>query len=251
MRINTLRARCVLLDIEGTVSDVRFVYDVMFPYAKREIEPYLATHWGSPSVVDVAANVAKDAQIDDIESWLGTDWKTNPHTALPTLVAHLNDLMSRDSKTTGLKQLQGLVWQTGFESGALRAELFDDVLPALRNWRDAGLDIRIYSSGSILAQKMFFKHTVVGDLTSFFSAHFDTTSGSKKDSSSYERIARESHFDASDILFATDVYAELIAASQAGMQVVASVRPNNVPLPTEFIGLAITSFEQLDISLPD
>jgi methionine salvage enolase-phosphatase E1 len=42
------------------------------------------------------------------------------------------------------------------------------------------------------------------------------------------------------------VHAELIAANQAGMQVVASVRPNNIPLPAEFTGLTITSFSQLE-----
>ena len=98
---------------------------------------------------------------------------------------------------------------------------------------------------------MFFKYTVLGDLTDLFSAYYDTTIGSKKEVASYERIAAESQFDPSDIVFVTDIHAELMAASQAGMQVVASVRPNNLPLPAEFAGLTITSFSQLDFLSPN
>lgn len=243
-----LKANCVLLDIEGTVSDVRFVYDVMFPYAHRELGSFLAKHWGSSRVVDAIRIVAKDAQISDLAQWLGQDWETSGKHAAEIVTKHLHELMAHDVKATGLKQLQGMVWQTGFESGAIRAELFDDVLPALKEWKSAGLDIRIFSSGSILAQKMFFQHTVHGDLTSFFSGHFDTTIGSKKDAASYKQIARESQQDANAIVFVTDVYSEILAAHQAGMQVVASIRPNNVPLPTEFTDLAITSFSQLGIT---
>ena len=47
MTIAKLRAQCVLLDIEGTVSDVRFVYDVMFPYAKTNMEQFLFESWES------------------------------------------------------------------------------------------------------------------------------------------------------------------------------------------------------------
>jgi enolase-phosphatase E1 len=246
MTIAKLEARCVLLDIEGTISDIRFVYDVMFPYAKNNMDRFLTESWGTPAVQDAIRTVAKDAGTTGIEDWLGPDWKTGPRIAVGKLNEHLQQLMATDSKATGLKLLQGMVWQSGFESGALRAELFADVLPALEQWKASGLDLRIYSSGSVLAQRMFFKYTTLGDLTDLFSAHYDTTIGTKRDAESYTRIATESHYDPSEIVFVTDVHAELIAANQAGMQVVASVRPNNIPLPAEFTGLTITSFSQLE-----
>jgi enolase-phosphatase E1 len=245
-----IQARCVLLDIEGTISDIRFVYDVMFPYAKKNLEQFLAKNWESPPVLNAIRTVAKDATLDSIESWLGPTWQSGGKDAVKTLSEHCLELMATDSKATGLKLLQGMVWQFGFESGALRAELFADVLPALEDWKASGMDLRIYSSGSVLAQKMVFKFTVLGDLTDLFSAHYDTTIGTKKDVASYERIAAESQFDPTEIVFVTDVYSELIAASQAGMQVVASLRPNNLPLPAEFTGLTITSFSQLKLSSP-
>ena len=243
-----LQAKCVLLDIEGTVSDVRFVYDVMFPFAKNEMRTFLRDNWSSARVQDAIRTVASDAGISNIDTWLGSSWQTTSTPGMDRLANHLDELMAKDSKSTGLKQLQGMVWQSGFETGMIQAELFDDVVPSLQEWRDAGLDIRIYSSGSILAQTMFFKHTVLGDLSSFFSSHYDTTIGGKKESASYTKIAADSQFEPSEIVFVTDIYEELVAAQQAGLQVVASVRPNNVPLPTKFTGLTINSFSQLKIA---
>jgi enolase-phosphatase E1 len=243
-----LSARCVLLDIEGTVSDIRFVYDVMFPYAKENMLPFLHQNWGHASTKQAVVAVANDAMFDDPKNWLGEEWESNPESSIAILSIHLQKLMDSDSKATGLKQLQGLVWQTGFETGKIKAELFDDVLPALQRWQRAKLDIRIYSSGSVLAQKMFFSHTTLGNLASYFSAHYDTLIGPKKECDSYKRIAADSQIDSNEIVFITDVYAELIAAQQAGMQTVASIRQNNVPLPAEFTGLAVNSFDALDIT---
>ena len=62
--------------------------------------------------------------------------------------------MDRDRKSPGLKRLQGLVWQRGYRSGELKGDVFDDVPPALEGWRNAGVRVAIYSSGSILAQRL-------------------------------------------------------------------------------------------------
>ena len=250
MAIAKLQAQCVLLDIEGTMSDIRFVYDVMFPYVQKNLEQFLMENWESLPVQDAIRTIAKDAQVAMIDSWLGPKWQTKSTTAVLKVLGHCQQLMATDSKTTGLKLLQGLVWQFGFESGALRAELFPDVLPALEEWKACGMDLRIYSSGSVLAQRMFFKYTTLGDLSNLFNAHYDTTIGTKKEAASYKRIAAESQLDPTEIVFVTDVYTEWLAACQAGMQVVVSVRPNNFPLPADFTGLTITSFSQLDFSTP-
>jgi enolase-phosphatase E1 len=128
----------------------------------------------------------------------------------------------------------------------LQAEVFADVVDALKRWRQAGVDLRIYSSGSILAQQLFFGHSTEGDLTSLFSKHYDTTSGSKKEAASYLTIAKDIGLPPEQIVFFTDVYAEIQAASQAGMQVVACLRPNNVPLPSDYAGLMIESFDSIE-----
>ena len=58
-----------------------------------------------------------------------------------------------------------------------------------QGWYDAGLILAVYSSGSIAAQKLLFKNTSMGDFTSLFSMYFDTTTGNKKESESYLKIA--------------------------------------------------------------
>ena len=143
MTIVRLQAQCVLLDIEGTLSDIRFVYDVMFPYAKNNMDRFLVENWESLPVQDAVRTVAKDAMIESIDDWLGPAWQKGQSAAVLKLSEHCHQLMAADSKATGLKLLQGMVWQFGFESGALRAELFADVLPALEEWKASGLDLRI------------------------------------------------------------------------------------------------------------
>ena len=94
-----------------------------------------------------------------------------------TVRAEVVRLMDGDVKATGLKELQGLIWQEGYAAGRLRSHVYADVPPALRRWSEAGLDLRIFSSGSIAAQKVFFAHTEAGDLLGLFRGHYDTTTG--------------------------------------------------------------------------
>jgi enolase-phosphatase E1 len=232
----------VLLDIEGTVSDIRFVYDVMFPYAQQNMASFLKMHWNESAVQVAIQQVCADAN-QDPQAWLGSSMDQ----AQQTLMTHLHQLMANDSKSTGLKAIQGLVWKDGFESGAIRAELFDDVLPALEKWKASGMMISIYSSGSILAQQLFFGHTIHGDVTPLLSDYFDTTTGPKRESSSYASIAQAMKIPSSAILFVSDIAEELMAAMDAGFQVVASVRPNNKPLLEIYSGPAVSSFADIAI----
>ena len=232
-RLVPVIARCALLDIEGTVADIRFVYDVMFPFVRAQLESFLSRSQGSPSVQQAIATLESDAgqPIADVAS-------------------HVHRLMDADSKTTGLKALQGLIWESGFRSGALRAEIFADVLPSLQRWKQDGVDLKIYSSGSILAQKLFFGHTTQGDLSPLFSEHFDTTIGSKREASSYTRIAEEVEIRPADIVFLTDVVPEVDAATAAGLQVITCVRPNNAPLPRDYDRPTVHSFDEIDLRVP-
>ncbi|MFX8414268.1 acireductone synthase, partial [Acinetobacter baumannii] len=75
----------------------------------------------------------------------------------------------------------------------------------------------VYSSGSVFAQKLLFGHTDYGDLTPLFSGWFDTTTGPKRDAASYAAIAQAMARPAGDVLFLSDVQAEIDAARAAGM----------------------------------
>jgi enolase-phosphatase E1 len=219
----------VLLDIEGTTSSVSFVYDVMFPHARRELDAYLAAHWGEPALAEACEWIARDAGHASLDAWSGGSADA---AARRTLVrGEAVRLMERDAKSTGLKQLQGLIWQAGFESGQMRAHVYDDVPAALAAWNRQGKDVRIYSSGSVQAQKLFFGHTVHGNLLPHFRGHYDTRTGPKREAASYTAIASQYHLPPGDILFVSDVTAELDAARQAGMQTALCVRPGNAESP--------------------
>lgn len=232
--------RGILLDIEGTTSSISFVHDVMFPYVLQRLDAFLHERWQCADLQATCQQIAQDAagrvgqsdasgQLDPVQ-----------------IAAEVRQLMAGDVKATGLKALQGLIWEGGFHSGELVAHVYPDVLPAIERWRQAGIDVRIYSSGSIAAQKLFFGHVANrGDCLSLFSGHYDTTSGGKKESDSYARIADDWQLAPTSILFVSDIAGELQAAQQAGLQTRASVRPGNAPLPDSLQVIRIGSFEEI------
>ena len=231
--------RGILLDIEGTTSSISFVYDEMFPFVRRELDRFLSEHWSREDVQAAAEQIAKDAGASSLSTW------TAQSDARQAVSNEVIRLMDDDVKATGLKQLQGLIWDSGFRSGELQAHLYPDVSPALEHWRQAGIDVRIYSSGSVKAQKLFFGHTIVGDLLSQFNGHYDTQVGSKREAESYRQIAAEFACPASEILFVSDVPAELDAASSVGMQTRLCCRPGNAEVDASVEHVRITSFAQL------
>jgi len=211
-----LSCRFALLDIEGTVSPLSFVRDVMFPFAAERLAEFINASWGSPELKEVARQVGVD---------LGLPVATTPG----ALIESCRAMMARDAKATGLKSLQGMIWDRGFRSGDIRPPLFDDVPSALASWKRAGIGLGIYSSGSVAAQLQFFRHSLAGDMTPLFSSHFDTTIGSKRQAESYGAIARELGRHPETIAFFSDVSGELDAALSAGMRTVFLRRPGNSP----------------------
>lgn len=211
--------RAILLDVEGTTSSISFVHDVLFAHAKRHVGDFLAARGDDPAVRTVAAGLAATAGLDAavLDSPEG----------LARLAYAAVEMMNRDLKDTALKSLQGMIWRGAYEAGDVQSHVFDDVPPSLRQWADAGLDVRIYSSGSIEAQKLFFGHTAAGDLTPHLRGHYDTTTGPKREASSYAAIAADMALEPRQILFVSDVGAELDAARQAGMATALAVRPGN------------------------
>lgn len=244
-------ARGILLDIEGTTSSISFVYDVMFPYVRKHLTFEVLTNWDEPDYIAAHESIARDAGHESLAAWLATHRLSRDSAlrAADVVCREVIRQMDADLKTTGLKQLQGLIWKSGFESGALRAHVYDDVPPALTAWNAAGQDVRIYSSGSLQAQKLFFGHTIAGNLLGHFRGHYDTTSGPKKEAESYRRIAGDFDLPPGEIQFASDVIAELDAARAAGLQTVLVVRPGNATGQTSSgqPHAQIASFAQLEL----
>jgi enolase-phosphatase E1 len=220
--------RGILLDIEGTTSSITFVYDVMFPFVRRELESFLQQNWNSPELIEACELLAQEAGHSSFATWLVNQ---DPATQRAAVRDEVFRMMDSDAKTTGLKRLQGMIWASGFASGELRAHVYDDVPPALESWNAAGRDVRIYSSGSVQAQKLFFGHTIRGNLLPWLQGHYDTTTGPKKEPASYQAIAEDMHLRPQEILFLSDVAAELDAARQAGLLTVLARRPGNPDPP--------------------
>src|SRR5262249_32753898 len=129
--------------------------------------------------------------------------------------------------------------------GDLHGEVFSDVARAFTRWNDQGLDVRIFSSGSVLAQRLIFSTTGDGDLTVFLRGYFDTTTGPKNEPASYSQIADAFALKPSEILFVSDVTRELDAAHEAGMQTLLCLRPGNHPQPTHH-HRTITTFDDIE-----
>lgn len=227
----------LLLDIEGTTTPMTFVYDVLFPYARTRLNAYLRAHVSEEHLRDTLATLRVEWQEDARRGEHPPDWA---HADVPAAARYLEWLMDRDRKSPSLKRIQGEIWQTGFTDGELRAELFPDVAPAFSRWRRAAIDISIYSSGSVVAQRLIF-----GDLLDSITAFFDTAVGPKRSVESYRRIARELRKEPREILFVSDVLEELTAARDAGMQTVLAVRPGNRPVQRPESLEEISSFDEL------
>jgi enolase-phosphatase E1 len=230
-----LHTRAIVLDIEGTTTPVEFVYQVLFPFARTHAAAYLERERES---------TACRAAIDQLVAEQASDLSEGLH-APARLPDYVVWLMDRDRKSPGLKALQGLVWQEGYRRGDLRGQVYPDVPRAFERWRAQGIDIYIYSSGSVLAQRLLFGSTEAGDLTSFLTGYFDTAVGPKHASDSYRAITARIRADSSQMLFVSDVVAELDGAAMAGWHAVLCVRGDGEALPGPGPHTSIRSFDEI------
>lgn len=196
----------ILLDIEGTIGDIRFVRDVLFPYARARMNQTLFAHWHEPEIAHAVAQarehsgLALDGAVAATELFLS--W------------------MDEDKKITPLKAVQGYIWREGYVQGELKAHLYSDAVDAFAAWRGQGLKLYIYSSGSIDAQKLYLTHSVAGDVSAYFDGFFDTTTGPKQDPASYGAIAKHLDLAPSRIMFFSDMKPEIVAAKAAGLSAI-------------------------------
>ncbi len=208
----------ILTDIEGTTTSVSFVYDTLFPYFSANLANFVASRADDATLLAKIERV-KEWAFDETQQMLNTQG----------VVDLLLEWTRQDVKNALLKDLQGLVWAQGYAEGALKGHVYEEVPQALEQWKAQGLQMGVYSSGSVEAQRLIFGKSIYGDLNPYFSHNFDTRIGHKREVGSYQNIAHEIGISSSQILFLSDVVAELEAAHSAGMAVVHVVRPNTTP----------------------
>ena len=221
--------RVILTDIEGTTTSIRFVVDVLFPYARAHMAEFIQLHVNEEKVRAQLDDVIKLADIDN---------------SLDAITKQLIQWIDEDKKITPLKALQGMIWKHGYESGDFKGHVYADVRPNLEKWHAAGLQLYVYSSGSVEAQQLIFGYSEVGDLTGLFTAYFDTRIGNKRDPEAYKNIIAEIGGEADEILFLSDIEEELDAAKQAGMDTLQLVREETRPSTKHSF---VRSFDEIDI----
>jgi enolase-phosphatase E1 len=226
----------VIIDIEGTTSSTWFVQKKLYPYSRERFDNYLAQHRDRPDVQAIVEMVRELASEPDANDERVIWW--------------LNHWLDGDKKMTPLKAFQGWIWDEGFAKGELTSHFFDDVIPAMRRWKAAGLDLSIFSSGSVNAQRAWFGHSPEGDILSLFSNHFDTeNTGHKRVPESYHIMTERLGVPAAQIVFLSDLKAELDAAREAGWNTVGVRREGDEYWEAGVSDhLAITSFDQLDLT---
>ncbi|KAH3688700.1 hypothetical protein WICPIJ_000300 [Wickerhamomyces pijperi] len=235
--------KAVILDIEGTVAPITFVKDVLFPYFLRAI----------PDTLSPLTYPIQSSSTNTIEAIL-SNFPSEVTESKESTFKHIEYLVKNDIKDSTLKSLQGFVWTAGYESGEIKAPLYDDAIAALHRWNEEGKKIFIYSSGSVKAQKLLFQYVNVNDKSVDFngllSGYFDiTTSGYKFETTSYVNIIKDIQFSPEESLFLSDNVKEVSAALEAGLNSLIVVREGNAPLSEEDLKVSktITSFDQISI----
>ena len=207
----------ILTDIEGTTTSVSFVYDVLFPYFRENIQKVRSMIYlpEVQAIFDQTIKLTKETEGITLSS---------DEEIIETLIRWSNE----DKKITPLKTIQGILWKEAYELGAIKGHVYEDVAPALKVWKEKGITIGVFSSGSIAAQKLIFGYSIFGDLTPYFSNYFDTTTGGKRDMETYSKISKKLNLHPSEVLFLSDIVEELEAAQQAGLQTMQIVRKDTI-----------------------
>ncbi|MGK0673649.1 MAG: acireductone synthase [Halothiobacillaceae bacterium] len=205
-----MNIKAIVTDIEGTTSSIDFVHKVLFPYARSRIADFVRQNIDRPEVRE---------QIEAVGREVGDD-----HLPLEEAILHLVEWIDEDRKITPLKALQGMLWEEGYRNGDFTGHVYPDAANWLRRWHEEGMRLYVYSSGSVQAQKLLFAHSDAGDLTPLFSGYFDTTLGSKREAEAYRLMAEALELPPAEILFLSDMPAELDAAKAAGFQVLGLAR---------------------------
>ncbi|MDD5268190.1 MAG: acireductone synthase [Methylococcales bacterium] len=224
-----MKIKAIVTDIEGTTSSLSFVKDVLFPYSRANLADYVRLHAEEPPVKIVLEETCKaaGAELDTEQS-----------------ITQLIQWLDEDKKVTPLKSLQGLIWEAGYQKGDFKGHVYPDAAASLKAWKAKGLDLYVYSSGSVHAQKLLFAHTEYGDLTPHFSGYFDTHIGGKKEQESYIKIAKQLGIPAGQLLFLSDIKEELDAAKAAGFQTLWLVRDSTPDPQAEH--RQVSSFDHID-----
>lgn len=228
--------KLILTDIEGTTTSIDFVHDTLFPYSYRKLESYIQENQDQAFMQEMLKAVSVEIQKE-----------SGKKASIQEVISTFKDWIKQDRKHPILKELQGYIWKEGYESGDFKGHIYADVPDALKKWKQKGLKLGIYSSGSIPAQKLLFGYSDYGNLNPYFEYYFDAAGvGPKREPQSYSNIIKETGFQAFEILFLSDIAAELEAANTVGMQVCQLLREGTLK-DHRFVG--VKDFSEIEVEV--
>ncbi|QTF07344.1 acireductone synthase [Brenneria izadpanahii] len=222
--------KAIVTDIEGTTSDIRFVHNVLFPYARARLTEAVQRQEHDKDIAQSLAALRQELGQPDADQ--------------TTLIAALNRFMDEDRKSPALKLLQGVIWRSGYLNGDFRGHVYPEVAAQLAEWRRQGIRLYVYSSGSVEAQQLLFGYSEAGDLRPLFSDYFDTRVGAKREATSYRAIEQSIGLPAGQLLFLSDIRQELDAARQAGWHTCQLIRSDADDLSGH---RQVARFDQIDL----
>ncbi|PWC10003.1 acireductone synthase [Brenneria roseae subsp. americana] len=226
----TRAIKAIVTDIEGTTSDIRFVHNVLFPYARERLADTVHRHDDNQEIAQALTLLRQELTAPDADE--------------EALIAALHQFMDEDRKSTALKLLQGIIWRTGYHNGDFRGHLYPEVARQLADWQRQGIRLYVYSSGSVEAQQLLFGYSEAGDLRPLFQDYFDTRVGAKRETASYRAIAQSIGLPAEQLLFLSDVHQELDAAQAAGWHTCQLIRRDADDLSRH---PQVARFDQIDL----
>lgn len=206
----------ILTDIEGTTTPKDFVFQVLFPYFQENLSEVML-HASKPAFQEGIKMVQTTVLAEE-----------NRVIELEEVITYLAKWVKEDRKHPGLKHLQGLIWENAYESGQIKGQIYPEVPNQIATWHKSGIQLGIYSSGSVKAQQLLFKYSEFGDLTDYFSAYFDTKVGHKREKAAYEKISEQLGMNTEKILFLSDIAEELDAAAACGFATCQVVRDDTI-----------------------
>jgi enolase-phosphatase E1 len=204
--------QAIITDIEGTLAPIQFVKETLFPYSNEKLAAYLQQHHDKDACKVIIEAIRKGIK--------------NPTADLATIIAQCQTWIAADQKITPLKQLQGLIWEQGYQEGAFKAPIYADAYEWLNVWFQARIPLYSYSSGSCFAQELLYRYSNFGDILPMFNGLFDTTLGPKKEKRSYQDIADQLNLPVEALLFLSDDADEIAAATAAGLKTCQILRPD-------------------------
>nr|WP_283163524.1 acireductone synthase [Brenneria tiliae] len=222
--------KAIVTDIEGTTSDIRFVHDQLFPYARERLAATVRRQGDDGEIAHALTLLRQELDAPEADD--------------DALISALHRFMEQDRKSTALKLLQGIIWRSGYHNGDFRGHIYPEVAQQLADWQRRGIRLYVYSSGSVEAQQLLFGYSEAGDLRPLFSDYFDTRVGAKREAASYRAIAQSIGLPAGELLFLSDIRQELDAAQQAGWHTCQLIRGDADDLSRH---RQVARFDQIDV----